>query len=229
MNTTRRELPGDVVIAFRQFKGRTRTITAFAELAGTNYSKIHRWESIRWGVDPSKWKGVFDMEDLQIFIDAGMMKEGDEWYQRFQNAAEWQARVLQYGSIVYQGIQPEAEYAPILEEHLSAVVQAVVSKAIGDMGPSWKSRSEVVAEVERKVYAAVHSMMEAVGLLVAKGFGEGPEEDVTRGLLQGLTTASSGVETPYVRSLRCALRSALASARGELAEIGGAEGEPEGD
>jgi len=46
------ELPGDVLIALRRAKGRPRSMTIFAELAGRNYTKLHRQESIRWGVGP---------------------------------------------------------------------------------------------------------------------------------------------------------------------------------
>jgi hypothetical protein len=207
MEKIRKELPGDVLIAFRQSKGHPRSITVFAELAGTNYTKIHRLESIRWGADESEWQAHFDMTDLDPFIEVGWMSLTDEWYQRFLKALKWQAKVMQYGSVIYQGIEPEgSEYAPISEEHLAVVIRAVLSKLTTELGPSRMVDEAQFRQAEQKLYQGVRSTIEAVGLLLSEDVG--PGEDVTRGILQGMTEASGLPESPYLRTLRFAVRCA---------------------
>jgi hypothetical protein len=153
MEEIRKELPGDVLIAFRRWKGHPRSVTAFAELAGTNYTKVHRLESIRWGVDASEWlTPYFDMTDLDAFIQARWMTVGDAWYRRFQRAFEWQAKVMQHGSVIYQGVAPEgSEYAPIYEEHLSVVIRAVFDKLEAKLAPSQTVEDANLKQAEEKV------------------------------------------------------------------------------
>ena len=218
MEGTRKELPGDVLIAFRQLKGHPRSVTVFAELAGTNYTKIHRLESIRWGVDASEWlTPYFDMTDLAPFTQVGWMRVGDEWHRRFQRAFEWQAKVLQHGSAVYQGVEPGVgDYAAISEEHLWVVVRAVLGKLTAESGASRTADETRLRQAEEKLYRGVRSTLEAVGLLLDEG--EGPEDDVTRGLLQGLTEASGLPESPYLRTLRFAVRCASVIGREKMDE-----------
>ena len=223
MENTEMELPGDVLIAFRLTKGRPRSITTFAELAGTNYTKIHRLESIRWGVDEAEWSAHFDMTDLDPFIAVGWLSVGDEWYQRFQRAFEWQAKVMQYGPAIYEEAEPKTEYAPISEEHLSAVIRAVLGKLTAELGAARMVEEMRLKRAEEKLYQGVRSTLEAVGLLLSED--EGPGEEVTRGVLQGLTEGADLPESPYLHTLRFAVRCASVIGRERLQELAGEEGQ----
>jgi hypothetical protein len=224
MVENRKELPGDVLIAFRQTKGHPRSINAFAELAGTNYTKIHRLESIRWGVDASEWlTPYFDMTDLAPFIEEGWISVGDEWYQRFLGAFKWQAKVMQFGPAIYKGIEPEgSEYAPIYEEHLSVVIRAVFGKLKAELAPSQTVEEANLKQAEDKLHQGVRSILEAVDLLI--GEGNGPDDDVTRGLLQGLTETSCLPDSPYVHTLRFAIECASVIGRERIADAMGVDG-----
>jgi hypothetical protein len=192
-------------------------------LAGTNYTKVHRLESIRWGVDESEWLAHFDMTDLEPFIQVGGMVLGDEWYQRFQEAFRWQAKVMQPGSAIYRGVEPKvSEYAPISEEHLWVVIRAVRGKLTAELGPSRPIDEAKLAQAEQKLYQGVRSTLEAVGLLLNEG--EGPGDDVPRGVLQGLTETCGLPESPYVHTLRFAVRCASVIGRERIVEVMGAEG-----
>jgi hypothetical protein len=222
MEKIRKELPGDVLVAFRQSKGHPRSITVFAELAGTNYTKIHRLESIRWGADESEWQAHFDMTDLDPFIEVGWISLEDEWYQRFLKALKWQAKVMQYGSVIYREPQPEVgAYSPISEEHLAVVIRAVLSKLTAELGPSRMVDEAQFRQAEQKLYQGVRSMLEAVGLLLSGDEGLG--EDVTRGVLQVLTETNGLPESPYLRTLRFAVRCASMIARERMEEMVGEE------
>jgi len=223
MEEIRKELPGDVLITFRQSKGHPRSITAFAELAGTNYTKIHRLESIRWGVDEVEWQAHFDMTDLDPFIEAGWISVWDEWYQRFLEALKWQARVMQCGSGIYQGVESEGgEYAPISEQHFSVLIRAVLGKLTAELAPSGTVDEVRLKQAEEKLYQGVRSTLEAVGLLLGEDEGH---DDETRGLLQGLTEASGLPESPYLHTLRFAVRCAFVMGRERIGVIIGAAGQ----
>jgi hypothetical protein len=221
MEKIRKELPGDVLLAFRQIQGHPRSVTVFAELAGTNYTKIHRLESIRWGVDESAWQAHFDMTDLDPFIEVGWLSVGDEWYQRFLEALKWQTKVMQCGSSIYQGVEPKGgEYAPISEEHFSVVIRAVLGKLTAELAPSGTADEARLKRAEEKLYQGVRSTLEAVGLLLGEDEGH---DDETRGLLEGLTEASGLPESPYLHTLRFAVRCAFVMGRERIGVIAGAE------
>ena len=209
-----KELPGDVLVAYRESRGHIRDVSRFADLAGSNYSKIHRLESIRWGTPPSEWSGVFDVADLDIFIDAEMMAVGDNWHRRFQDSFVWQAQAMQHGEAIYEEIEPDSShFAPISLEHLSVVVSAVIEK-MGEEGYSTHLEDEHVrAAVASKLYEAVRLTLEVVGLLLRRDEGD----EITRGPLPDLTGVGGVTESPYVHTLRFAVRCASAYAREQLA------------
>ncbi|MHB1355037.1 MAG: hypothetical protein ACYCZF_03560 [Anaerolineae bacterium] len=219
MVQARKELPGDVMIAFRKLKGHPRSIAVFAQLAGSNYTKIHRLESIRWGVNESEWLAHFDMRDLEPFIEVGWIAVNDKWYQRFLESLKWQIRVVQFGSAVYREDLPDSsEYAPITQEHFSVVIRAVLGKLKGELAPSGTADETKFKQAEEKLYEGVRSTLEAVGLLLSESDSSG--EEVTRGMLQGLSADDDSHDSPYLHTLRFVVRYAMVIGRERIPEFG---------
>ena len=70
--------------------------------------------------------------------------------------------------------------------------------------------------MEQQPYQAVRSAPEAVGLLLSED--EGPGEDVTGGVLQGVTKASDPAESPCLHAFWSAMRCASAIGRERMRE-----------
>jgi hypothetical protein len=219
MVQARKELPGDVMITFRKLKGHPRSVAVFAQLAGSNYTNIHRLESIRWGVNEPEWLAHFDMRDLDPFIEVGWIAVNDKWYQRFLEALKWQIRVTQFGPAVYrEDIPDSSEYAPITEEHFSVVFRAVLGKLTAELAPSRTVDETRLKQAELKLYQGVRTTLEAVGLLLSKG--EGTDEEVTRGMVQGLSENNSSNDSPNLHTLRFAVRCASVIAQERMSDFG---------
>jgi len=215
----KRELPGDVMVAFREEEmGHPRSKTVFAELAGSNYTKIYRIESIRWGVPEAQWRHHFDMVDLEPFVESGLMKKGDHWYERFRRSCKWQALVMQHGEAVYEGgDMGSGEYARISSEHLAVVVRAVLQKLLDDMPLSHVPDEQTRKEAEHVLGQGMRSILDALDLLMAAD--EASDRDITRGVLWGMIDGRGRPTGPYMRTLEFAVRCALVVGRERLEEM----------
>jgi hypothetical protein len=116
MTTFRRELPGDLLWALLHELG-IKQITAFvrqheqrigraleasardvkgAELDRTwnvlvlNDQKWYNRFAIQWKSDPTKWRTVFTLQNLDALILAGWVEDGSEMHERFQSAIRLQ-------------------------------------------------------------------------------------------------------------------------------------------
>jgi hypothetical protein len=221
----RNELPGDVLIELRTSRGYMSArawaegihdeaklggpslVTAFAELTGWGYDKLNNIEGIRWGSDREKWRTRFTRRDLNDLVKADWVKPGDEMFSRFEKSMVWQAKVLLYGTVVYQEVELDASpYSPISVEHLSILVRAVLAQAGPGVIPPMLITEEMRVALEQ--WLLDDTLFVLMVLQLGRRGGEGEEDaaEVTRGLQQIKVQGSDTPETPYLRTLRFAYR-----------------------
>ena len=218
MTEIRRELPGDVLRelrAARGYRGRRtsdeefrygtrrtspRLVGAFAEMTSWSYSKLNRLERIRWETDPTTWRSLFSIADLEDLVEAGWLEGDDDYYCRFESAIEWQAKVYFQGTSVYEGAEVTLErFAAITAEHVGAVVHAHVEQTSTDGKIAIHLPPETLGALEDRVRESTLFML--IALHLARPAGE-DDEEVTRSLLQ--MSRPDAPDTPYIRTLQLA-------------------------
>jgi len=236
MDQLQLELPGDILRDFRMSLGymsaqdwadalRAGTrrgrhvrglVYAFAGDSGWDYYRLNRLERVRWGSDPKDWRGSFSHKDLERLVDAGWLAEGDEYYQRFEQAIKWQAQVLQHGPSVYEGARPAlVGYAPIPAAYVTVLLRQVFSQLPSDVFPGTAISPEEWGALEKRIEEnATYVLM----LLQLQRPPSEDDEETTRGLLQ-IGTGSEASDTPLVRTLRFLYRYVKSEILGEIDDM----------
>jgi transcriptional regulator with XRE-family HTH domain len=93
----KQELPSEVLIELREKTGRERR--DFAELTGYSYATQRRLEE-----DTAQ----FRRHHLDALAEAGWLKQGDEWWSRFENAIAYQVELDLSGVLSGNGHEPDA-------------------------------------------------------------------------------------------------------------------------
>ena len=204
MDFALRELPGDVVVALREMKGYTRSARAFAELVGLSYDTLHRLEMVRWETCADDWERPVDRHDLKAFATAGYVVEGDVIWSRFQMAFVWQHIVLRYGKRIYEpGALKGNLLAPVLEEHIGALVRTIAERETQGIIAAGNTATENQKQrMVEKVTSEVIWTLTVAGLLRPRG-DDGPiaaDSEQTRAFSDPFTSGA-GAENPYTRTL----------------------------
>jgi hypothetical protein len=213
---SQRELPGDVIASIREAEGYVRSVRVFAELLGFSYDTLRRMEMVKWGSSPETWERLFDYQDLQAFVNAGFVQEGDARWQRFKAAFVRQHQVRKYGESVYA--EPDEEeplFAPALPQQISLLVQMVITRD-GQRYDNTETRiGDVPLEmIAAKLTADIVMSMTMVGLASDDASEEFDEDDIERTrAIQGQSATGGYPETPYLRTLRLAYELAEDAAR----------------
>jgi hypothetical protein len=204
---SQRELPGDVVASIREAEGYLRSVRIFAELLGFSYDTLRRMEMVKWGSSPETWERLFDYQDLQAFVNAGFVQEGDERWHRFKAAFVRQHEVRKYGENVYTETgEEEPIFAPASPQHISLLVQMVITRD----GQRFDSTSTRIGDVPlelivEKLTADIVMSMTMAGLASDDAPEEYDEDDIERTrAIQDQAATEGYPETPYLRTLRLA-------------------------
>jgi hypothetical protein len=209
MLSQRRELPGDVIEVLRRQSGYVKSKERFARRVGFSLDTLRRLELVKWCTEESDWFRAVEHYDLEAFVNAGLIEEGDDWWMRFITAFAWQDIVMRYGKAAYTLDEAyERLIAPVMEQHAIALVQAVAEREIRKLARSGKGlnmtdeRREALVD---KVTGEVLFRLSTTGLILTKEFKGKiiPEEERTRAL-QDVLVEGPAVESPYVRTLRLA-------------------------
>lgn len=215
----RKELPGDVILALRESAGYIGSPKAFAELNGFSYDTLRRLEMVKWGTLREDWVRPVRRQDLDAFVNAGFVAEGDEYWDRFMNAFFWQHAVMRYAARVYEEASAEeALFEPVLEEHVVVIVRAVTKRVVRRYVDTQAQSSEGGDSViEETVTSEILLSMRLADFIRPSG----PDtrkmdfEDQTRAL-QGMLTTTAEAETPFLRTLRLVYELAEETAREAL-------------
>lgn len=187
---------------------RRKLVKAFSGLTGWGYGKMNNIEGIKWGSNPEVWRTRFTKFDLEDLIEAKWVQRDSEMCSRFEKSMEWQARVLLYGTSVYQEVELDAEsYAPIPTEHLAILLRAVLSQAGPEILPPALITDQMRVTLEQRLFDDTLFVLMVLQLSHRQG-GEDEEDmaEVTRGLQQIGTQDPDMPETPYLRTLHFAYR-----------------------
>jgi hypothetical protein len=213
-----RELPGDVMVSIREAQGYVRSSRVFAELLGFSYDTLRRLEMVKWGTLPQDWERPVDRQDVEAFVNAGYVQQGDELWLRFRAAFVWQHAVIRYGERVYeQSGEDQPLFAAASRRHIKLLAQSVATRetrrytsaaAYADNAPE-----EVIVE---KITSEVVLVMTRAGLVREDDEDVWGEEYIehTRAL-QAQAAGQSQAETSYLRTLRIAYELAEGAA-GEM-------------
>ncbi len=203
------ELPGDVLVALRESEG----FTSYREFATTlpmDDTTLWRLEKVKWGTTPKKWSRRVERRDVEALVASGWIERGDAWWERFRTAFSWQHIVYRYGERVYEDAGESLRVLePVWEEHVLALVQAVVHRHLlkyapdpQDKEPSLEGRDTLVDQV----YAEVVLRLASTGFLLAKE-AKGPITpgfERTRSLNEVLTLGQQA-ESAYMSTLLLAM------------------------
>lgn len=194
------ELPGDVLIALRESEG-FRSHREFAGTLPLSHHTLWRLEKVTWGSDPDAWDRTVGRADIEALVQAHWIEEGDDWWQRFRTAFAWQHIVKKYGKTIYEDDCGGSLHMlePVHEEHVLALVAAVVQRSMARYADTDRNDLDVEAITDR-VYGEVVFRLATTGLLAARETAVQitPEFERTRALSDLFT---SPVETPYTRTL----------------------------
>lgn len=207
----RQELPGDVIAALRQAHGFTRSVDAFASSLYLSHDTVRRLERVRWGTTREKWPRPVDRRDLDTFVQAGYITEGDDWWMRFMTAFAWQHLVMEYGKEVFDEGEPrERLLAPVREAHVIALVREVCEREIARRTRGGRVLTPTEQEVlTERVCAEVLFRLATTGLTRELGDdddAEGrivPELEPTRGA-EGGPVGGPEAQPAHLRTLRLA-------------------------
>lgn len=234
-----KELPGNVLIELRMSRGymsakacaegiqleqrlnRRKAVAVLSKLTGWGYGKMNNIEGIKWGSSPEAWRTRFTKFDLEDLIEAGWIERDSEMCSRFEKSMEWQAKVLLYGTKVYQEAELDtSSYAPIPAEHLAILLRAVLSQAGPDIIPPALITDQMRVTLEQRLFDDTLFVLMVLQLSRRQG-GEDEEDtaEVTRGLLQIGTQDPDMPETPYMRTLHFAYRCVASLLRSEIENL----------
>jgi hypothetical protein len=154
--------------------------------------------------------------DIEVLVQEDWIKKNDDWWQRFRTAFAWQHIVKKYGKAIYEGEDGSALHMlePVHEEHVLALVEAVVQRTMARYADTNRYDVDVEALADR-VYGEVVFRLATTGLLAAQ---ETPikitlEFERTRAISDLFTQP---VETAYTRTLLLAYEWATEEAAGVL-------------
>ena len=212
------ELPGDVLVAIRESEGYVRSVRTFAELIGLSYDTWRRLELVKWGTLPEEWVRPVDRSDLDALISAGLLQEGDAYWERLNKAFAWQHLVRKLGERIYRDLSLGAEQSePLLttvpSRHVRALAQTVVMREVRRY-QSEGLEGEPVEVLVEKITADVVATMTLAALASEDAPDTCDEDDLERTRsIPGEPTGQGQAETPYVRTLRIAYELAEQAAR----------------
>lgn len=215
------ELPGDVIADLRRSHGHVRSLDAFAGLIGLSDDTLRRLEKVNRNTPRGKWVRPVDYHDLEAFVAAGYIRQGDEWWMRFKKAFVWQNLVMQFGEVVLEPRALQGELLePIREAHVIALVREIAVREVQKLVDAGRSFADGAKEalIER-VCGEVLFRLATTGL-TRKQDDDGdldgpmtPEQVPTRGLEDG--RGSPGMPPCYLRTLQLACRWAVELVREE--------------
>lgn len=200
---TQPQLPGDVLIALRSSEGFANH-RAFAETLPMSDSTLWRMETVTWGTSPAKWQRKMNRDDLKVICKAGWCKEGDAWWEQFITAFAWQYLVEKYGEEIYADEGASLRIlAPISEEHVLAMVEALVTREVIRRAATNNPLDEAGAQpLIDKISAETIFRLSTMDRILTKESSTPitPDAERTRALSDLLAT--DGVaETAYTRTL----------------------------
>jgi hypothetical protein len=196
------QLPGDVLVALRETEG-FFSHREFADTLAMSPTTLWRLEKVRWDSSPECWSRRVEHSDIETLVLAGWIKPGDVWWERFRTALAWQHLVLKYGKAIYadEGA-PLRLLEPISEEHVLAMVAAVVTREVlrqtSNSTAFDEDRQRVLVD---KVSAEVLFRLATMELVLTKEseLPITPESEQTRAISDMMVPGDA--ETPYVRTL----------------------------
>jgi hypothetical protein len=196
------QLPGDILVALRESEG-FYSHREFADTLAMSPTTLWRLEGVTWGSLPSSWSRPVKRSDLTALVVAGWIREGDAWWERFRTAFAWQHLVCKYGKEIYEdGGASLRILAPISEEHVFALVEAMVTREVmrraGLGRASSEDREQILID---RLYAELVLRLATMDyiLTVESDTPITPDSEQTRGLSDLIV--SGAAETPYIRTL----------------------------
>jgi len=196
----------NVLIALRQARKYTRSVTAFANLVGWSYHTLRRLEQVKWDTSPKTWHHPWDYADLEPLLNAACCSAAMS-----SGCSSRRPSLAVVGAALWGAGLRSGDLGGSASWHRSW--RARDRDGAGDWAREMRklaAKSEDLSETTlalatERVLSEVVFRLATTGFILTKEMGGPilPDTEQTRAL-EGLLTPGAGAETPYLRTLRMA-------------------------